>query len=699
MSVNHVEQFRTAMQSAGVTPPEAIIDDGALHRFNTNGKSRDDAGWYVLHGDGIPAGAFGDFRAGVSETFCANVGRALTEEERRAKRERMEAIRRQRETEEARKHADAAGRASAIWEAAEPAAADHPYLARKHVQAHGLRIYRGELAIRDMYCDGALIVPLRDSAGAIQTLEFIGPGGEKRFLPGGKKAGAYFSIGNPNGIIVVAEGFATAASVHESTGHAVAAAIDAGNLVAVTKIMRTKYRDAKIIVAGDNDTTGTGQRAALEAAQAVNGRLAIPATDGADWNDMHGAKGLEAVRVGIECGYAPSAGSAMERPPFDEIPLEAYEDEPCANGTAHKAKSQVPGAVSQAAPRQPPIAWDSLEGREPPAREWIIPHWIPAGHLTLLAGRGGIGKTLVAQHIASALALGHEYIEPLESRRVLMWAGEDDEAELWRRQVQISHWMGKPLSALTERFYLHSYAGADITLMAPVMGALTPTQMLTELREQVADYRAEVVILDNVARLYGGSENDRHAVTTFCALVQGACAPAAVILLGHPAKAAGSEYSGSTAWEGAVRARLYLSDGPPDQEPASDAPIDDRFRYLSRRKANYSALDIRRLSLIDGVLIPDTVEAGKQSQPRGEFAKDVVRRAIHTLAARGIHGTASTASSNYLPRLARQYRLLDTATEKTFAAAMREMILAGEIVSREVGRTSDRHPRSGLVLP
>ncbi|MFZ1869582.1 MAG: AAA family ATPase [Steroidobacteraceae bacterium] len=377
----------------------------------------------------------------------------------------------------------------------------------------------------------------------------------------------------------------------------------------------------------------------------------------------------------------------------DLPPVEAYEGEPRANGLG-STKEEPPKS------KRCPISWDSLEGRAPPEREWIIPHWIPHGHTTLLAGRGGIGKTLIAQHIATALALGHEYIEPLEPRRVLMWGGEDDEPEFWRRQVQISSWMSQPLSALTERFYLHSYAGSDITLMAPVFGALTPTPMLTELREQVADYRAEVVILDNIARLFGGSENDRHAVTTFCALVQGACAPAAVLLLGHPAKAMGSEYSGSTAWEGAVRARLYLSDRPPDQDPTEDdVPVDETVRYLARRKANYSARDIRQFRMSDGVLIPSTAEPARVAMPAGEFTKDIVRRAVRTLAARDIHGTASTASSLYLPRLARQYKLLETAPEKSFAAAMRQMILDSELVSQVVGRDSGRHAKHGLVIP
>jgi len=351
------------------------------------------------------------------------------------------------------------------------------------------------------------------------------------------------------------------------------------------------------------------------------------------------------------------------------------------------------------APKKSPLRWDDLETKQPPEREWIIPHWIPHGHTTLLAGRAGVGKTLLAQHIGAALALGHEYVEPLETRRVLMWAGEDDEAELWRRQIQISSYLGQPLSALTERFYLYSYASEDMTLASPIFGALTPTALLGELRAQVGDLRAEVVVLDNIARIFGGSENDRHAVTTFMAWLQGACSPAALLLLGHPAKSQGSEYSGSTAWEGAVRARLYLCDRPPDQEPDEDAPIDDRTRFLARRKANYSPLDIRRLTLQDGVFIPEAIEPGRIASPSGEFLKDIVRRAVTTLAGRDIHGVAATGSPNYLPRLAKQYALLDNSTPSAFASAMRQMILAEELKIAVVGKYANRGPKHGLVLP
>jgi putative DNA primase/helicase len=288
------------MASAGVSPPDEILDDGKLHRFGTNGRAGDDSGWYILHGDGIPAGAFGDFRAGVSETFCADIGRELTEEERRAQRERVDAIRRQRAAEEARRHAEAAKRAERLWRAAVKAQA-HPYLSRKGVKAHGLRLYRGELTIRGMRCDDALVIPLR-LGGQISTLEFINTEGEKRFLPGGRKTGAYHSIGKPNGTIVVCEGYATGASVHEATLHAVAVAFDAGNLLAVAKTIRGKFPDTKLIIAGDHDETGVGQRAAAEAALSTSASYVVPRQPGQDWNDVASADGLAAVRAELgEC--------------------------------------------------------------------------------------------------------------------------------------------------------------------------------------------------------------------------------------------------------------------------------------------------------------------------------------------------------------------------------------------------------------
>ena len=209
------------------------------------------------------------------------------------------------EADDAGRHAEAGKRASNTWAAAVPARLEHPYLQRKGVKPHGVRLYHGELVISGVACDGALIVPLQDSSGAIASLEFIPAEGEKRSLPDGRRKGCYYLIAGATDTVVVAEGFATGASCHEATGHTVAVAFSAGNLAAVACVMRQKFRAARIVIAGDNDKSGTGQKAAHDAAFGVDGFVAMPADIGSDWNDIARIHGVAAVRSGIEAGQSP----------------------------------------------------------------------------------------------------------------------------------------------------------------------------------------------------------------------------------------------------------------------------------------------------------------------------------------------------------------------------------------------------------
>src|SRR5690554_6203486 len=196
-----IAQFREAIVGAGLPVPDRIEADGMLHRFSTNGRKSDDGGWYVLHCDGIPAGAFGCWRSGVERTWRADVGRELSDDEKRALRERMEAARREREAERRRRQERAANWAREIWPELEPAPADQPYLALKGVKPYGLRVFRGELVIGGVDCNVALIVPARDSSGELHSLEFITADGEKRYLPDGRIAGMYHAIGEPRGVL------------------------------------------------------------------------------------------------------------------------------------------------------------------------------------------------------------------------------------------------------------------------------------------------------------------------------------------------------------------------------------------------------------------------------------------------------------------------------------------------------------------
>lgn len=298
MMNNPIAQFRDAIQAAGLTPPDGIEADGKLRRFSSNGKRNDDAGWYLLHDDGIPAGSFGCWRTGIMQTWRTDIGRTLTDGEEGEHRAKMEAMRREREAEEIQRKQEAMTKAAAIWQKAEAAPDNHPYLTRKGIKANGAKQYKG-----------ALLIPMR-AGGDLHSLQFIGPDGDKRFLTGGRVKGCYFSMGNPKGAaaLCIAEGFATGATIHETTGYPVAVAFNAGNVGAVAKTMREKFPDLALILCADDDTQtkdNPGLTAATDAARAVGGLLALPdfgidrPAGATDFNDMATLCGAEAVRQAI----------------------------------------------------------------------------------------------------------------------------------------------------------------------------------------------------------------------------------------------------------------------------------------------------------------------------------------------------------------------------------------------------------------
>ncbi|MBL4575584.1 MAG: toprim domain-containing protein [Opitutaceae bacterium] len=144
--------------------------------------------------------------------------------------------------------------------------------------------------------DSDLIVPVRDG-DKLHSIQFISPDGGKKFLFGGSIRGCYYGIGKPCDVLLIAEGFATGASLHEATGHAVAVAFNAGNLLPVAKSLKEKMPHVQIIICADNDTKTEGNPGvskAQEAADAVGGSVAVPAAHG-DFNDLALAQGPEAV--------------------------------------------------------------------------------------------------------------------------------------------------------------------------------------------------------------------------------------------------------------------------------------------------------------------------------------------------------------------------------------------------------------------
>lgn len=261
-TTNEVQSaFWHALQAVHGQRAPYPVPDGQIRRFRGEG---DKAGarncWYVLHMDGRPRGCFGSWRTGQTEAWVA--GTSTDPSHRDELRKAAAEAKRIRDAETARRQHAAAIRAAELWESARPADAAHPYLVAKGCEPHHLR-QRGDL----------LLVPLMVK-GCLVNLQTINRQGFKLFNTGGrvKGAGAYFGSIEDGQTVYICEGWATGATLHESTGCAVVAAMNAGNLLAVGQEVQRRHPAAVLVIACDDDrkTTGNpGITAGNEAARAL----------------------------------------------------------------------------------------------------------------------------------------------------------------------------------------------------------------------------------------------------------------------------------------------------------------------------------------------------------------------------------------------------------------------------------------------
>ena len=208
-----------------------------------------------------------------------------------------------------------------MWRTASDTGAS-AYLQRKGVQGYGVRYA----------ADGGLLVPLRDGDARLWNVQRIAPtkpekGTDKLFIRGGRKAGLWHVLGTLNDadLVLVAEGYATGASLHEATTLPVVVAFDAGNLGRVVRTLRQLMPTVRFVVCGDDDAatlerTGRnpGREAAERAALAVGGQVVFPQglpEGGSDFNDLHQHAGLSAVRDQVEAAIEAAQTSAPPPPP------------------------------------------------------------------------------------------------------------------------------------------------------------------------------------------------------------------------------------------------------------------------------------------------------------------------------------------------------------------------------------------------
>jgi len=278
------DTVKNTMREHGLVPPATIITDGLLHRFDgSTGKSTGKVNcYYTAHIDGRAAGIIGNWATDMKVTWKADGNYPkLTDEDLRAFN--IEKIKQEteRKAEQAAKHKEAAQKAKSIWMKCPIAPADHPYLVKKRIASHGTKLGHGN----------TLIIPLYNLYNAkleLVNLQFINENGDKRFLAGGLKKGCFYFLGNKEtDKVLIAEGFATAASLYEHTDHITIAAFDAGNLKDVAVNVKPLInRDVEIIICADNDESGIGEKKARDAALAVGGKYIIPKVVGHDFNDV-----------------------------------------------------------------------------------------------------------------------------------------------------------------------------------------------------------------------------------------------------------------------------------------------------------------------------------------------------------------------------------------------------------------------------
>jgi putative DNA primase/helicase len=299
-----MQVFRDDTSRFGLTPP-ANIEPGRIFRCRAEEKKTGYPGWGVIHmnPDGTAGGCIGNHVTGDKQkVFYGRSGEHrnyhdLTPDERAVFQKMIDEAKAKAEADQKARYSKAAAAALRIWNNAEPADPGHQYAKDKGINLYGAR-----------QTGKTLLIPRYNAAGRLMSLQYIYPDGFKKNQPDGQTTGGFFIIGDPakSDIIYICEGFATGASIHEATGQAVMVSFTANSLDAVTGIMKKRHPDKRIIIAADNDLktekrTGKNPgRMAAEAAAAKHGSALSICPMDSDFNDLHQAQGLDAVREALK---------------------------------------------------------------------------------------------------------------------------------------------------------------------------------------------------------------------------------------------------------------------------------------------------------------------------------------------------------------------------------------------------------------
>ncbi|MEH6564627.1 MAG: VapE domain-containing protein [Halopseudomonas sp.] len=295
-------------------------------------KAGEKTGWYIAYdertesGETIIFGSYGSWRVGETQKIKPK-GVKLSDEDRQLMKARMDQAKAKKAEAIERAAARAAKRAAGMFERM-PTKGQSAYLQRKNIVGYGLRY-----APRS----GTCLVPMRNAKGKIVGLQVIYPevqeklGRDKTYWPyGAAKEGAYHLIGphpEPGETILIAEGYATGASLHTATGLATAICFDAGNLLPVGKVIRELFPGRQLLFCADDDWKtkrpngdpwNPGVEKAEKAATILGGQTVVPRWLGergdkeTDFNDLQQSAGLDEVNRQVMAVVRPAAAGGWK---------------------------------------------------------------------------------------------------------------------------------------------------------------------------------------------------------------------------------------------------------------------------------------------------------------------------------------------------------------------------------------------------
>jgi putative DNA primase/helicase len=291
--------YQQHMQASGIESPPNVVFDGRIHRFKTKRNKKN--GWYIAY-DNPQTVVYGDWtEPDIRNIWKADGGTQLSPAERKQIEERREYAK-QRELQRKQR----SGQRIARFYAKANHCTIHPYLNKKQIANTGLKEFRSHKR-------HLILIPMYSRERKVVGMQIIYANNFKRYVKGSTTKQVYCSIGTPDDVIYIAEGYATGATIHAVTGKAVAVAFSTGNLLEVASHLKKSYPDKRIIIAADNDRWSSvntvkgkvenpGLYYASRAAELTGCEYRLPQftnleTKPTDFNDLYALEGEEAVNL------------------------------------------------------------------------------------------------------------------------------------------------------------------------------------------------------------------------------------------------------------------------------------------------------------------------------------------------------------------------------------------------------------------